>query len=120
MLVCHVSQGKRRAAIAADIAEAALALDSLTQGHVVFATLVDDPANVLDHVDAFNGQIMIEAANATSVVTAGLVYSAAIVEAAAATHVSSASVPAVGSIAEAASATDTPDATKTAAPAWLP
>src|SRR5262252_1804430 len=111
MLVCHVSQPARRAAIVADIVEAAAASDMTTHGHVVFAALVDDPTNVLDHVDAFNGQIMLEAASAASTVSAGLAYGAAIVEAATAADVPNASVPIVGAIAEAASAADTPGAT---------
>jgi hypothetical protein len=81
MLVCSVSQLARRAAIAADIAEAAIALDAPGTGNVVFATLVDDPASVRERVDAFLGQIILEAASASSVVTAGFTYAAAIVEA---------------------------------------
>jgi len=64
MLVCSVSQRARRRAIAADLAETAAALDASTTGTVVFATLVDDPANVLDAIDAYLGEIMLEAATA--------------------------------------------------------
>lgn len=84
MLVCSVSLLRRRAAIAADVAEIAAALDAPGTGNVVFATLVDDPASVGDHVDAFLGQIMLEAASASSTVNAGFAKAAAIAEAAAA------------------------------------
>jgi hypothetical protein len=108
VLVCNVSQLARRAAIAADLAEAAAALDTPGTGNVVFATLVDDPASVGDHVDAFLGQIMLEAANASSTVNAGLVYRVAVDEAAVASSAQSASVPTVWSAAvvETASAID--------------
>ena len=80
MLVCSVSQLRRRAAIAADIAETTIALDAPGTGNVVFATLVDDPASVRDRIDAFLGQIMLEAANASSTLTAGLAYVVAVTE----------------------------------------
>jgi hypothetical protein len=115
MLVCNVSQLHRRAAIAADLAEAAAAVDAPGTGNVVFATLVDDPASVGEHVDAFLGQIMLETASAGSTVSAGLAYAAAIVEAVTAVDVSSAAVPLV--VVEAATATDAPDATVAALPA---
>src|SRR5580765_1046228 len=72
MLVCSVSQRGRRAAIAADVAEAAAALDAPGTGNVVFATLVDDPASVGEIVDAYLGEIMLEAASASVIVDAGL------------------------------------------------
>lgn len=84
MLVCNISLKARRAAIAADLEEAALALDASTQGQIVFATLVDDPASVSDTVDAYSGEIMLEAASAADAADSGLSYSAAIDEAAAA------------------------------------
>jgi hypothetical protein len=84
MLVCNVSQLRRRAAILADVAEAAAALDAPGTGNVVFATLVDDPASVGEHVDAFLGQIMVEAASAAATVNTGLLYAVGIVEAASA------------------------------------
>jgi hypothetical protein len=80
MLVCSVSQLRRRAAIAADVAESALALDSPGTGNVVFATLVDDPASVRESVDAFLGQIMVEAASAAATVSAGFAYAGAVAE----------------------------------------
>jgi hypothetical protein len=112
MLVCNVIQSRRRAAIAADVAEAAAALDSPGTGNVVFATLVDDPASVGDHIDAFLGQIMREAASASSTVNAGLVYAIAVVEAAAAADVASAFVPVPlsAAISETATADSTQDA----------
>jgi hypothetical protein len=72
MLVCSVSQLQRRAAIAAAVAEAAAALDAPGTGNVVFATLVDDPASVGELVDAYLGEIMLEAASASVIVDAGL------------------------------------------------
>jgi hypothetical protein len=117
MLVCNVSQRARRAAIAADIAEAAAASDVATQGHVVFATLVDDPANVRDRVDAYLGEIMLEAAAAASTVNAGLTYGAAIVEAVTALDTAGGTVPGVfaATLAETAAAADTSDSTITGA-----
>ena len=80
MLVCNVSQLARRAAIAAGIVETTAALDAPGTGNVVFATLVIDPASVLDRVDAYFGSIMLETANASATVNAGLLNNAAIVE----------------------------------------
>jgi hypothetical protein len=86
MLSCNVSQRARRAAIAADVAEAAVAADQLGTGNVVFATLVDDPASVGETVDAYLGEIMLEAASAAATVNAGLIYATAIDEAVTATE----------------------------------
>jgi hypothetical protein len=110
MLVCSVSQLRRRAAISADLAEAAAALDAPGTGNVVFATLVDDPASVGDRVDAFLGQIMVEAASAASTVNAGLAYAATLAEAAGAADAVTGSVPLAASLAEAATAADAPSA----------
>jgi hypothetical protein len=99
MLVCSISQGARRAGITADIVEAVLAADSPGTGNVVFATLVDDPASVGDHVDAYLGQIMREAATAAATVNAGLVYATAVVEAVTAADHPSGAVPTVWSMA---------------------
>jgi hypothetical protein len=84
MLVCNISLRPKRSAIVADVAEAAAALDASTTGFVVFATLVDDPASVGDVVDAYLGEIMVEAASASDVPDAGLALTAGIIEAAAA------------------------------------
>jgi len=81
MLVCNVSLRPPRAGIAADILEAIAATDATASGQVVFATLVDDPANVRDTVNAYLGEIMLEAASASATVTAGSAYAAAIDEA---------------------------------------
>jgi hypothetical protein len=97
MLACNVSLLQRRAAIAADIAEVAEALDALGTGNVVFATLVDDPASVGDLTDAFLGDIMLEAASADAVADAGFPYAAA--------------------VAETSASADTPDAVVVSAPA---
>jgi hypothetical protein len=113
VLVCNVSQLQRRAGIAASVAEAAVALDAPGTGNVVFATLVDDPASVGDHVDAYLGQIMREVASAAATVNAGLVYATAVVEAAVAADHASGSVPTVWSAAvvEATTAAATQSAT---------
>lgn len=91
MLVCSVSQLRRRVAIAADIAELATALDDAGTGNVVFATLVDDPASVGEFVDAYLGEIMLEAANATDTLTGTVpvIVAADVVEAATAAEAQS-------------------------------
>jgi hypothetical protein len=108
MLVCSVSQLRRRAAIAAGLTEAAAALDNPGTGNVVFATLVDDPASVGDHIDAFLGQIMVEAASAAATVNGGLAYAAAVVEVVSAAATVNASVSYAVAIVEAATAADAP------------
>ena len=93
MLVCNVSMSPRRAAVTAEIAEAGTAQDSSITGLAVFATLVDDPANVGDIVDAYLGDIMLEAASATDTVgVAGSVYAGAVDEAATSADVNDATV----------------------------
>jgi hypothetical protein len=92
MLVCNVSLRPPHRAIAADITEAAAALDATTTGFVVFAALVDDPASVLDIVDGYIGEIMLEAASAADAADAGLAYAAIINEATTATDTPNASV----------------------------
>jgi hypothetical protein len=114
MLVCNVSLRPPRAGIAADIAEIVTAVDATATGQVVFATLVDDPASVRDRVDAYLGEIMVEAASAAATVTAGLAYAAAINETVTAADTVSAAVPVAATVAEAATAADTPSATVTA------
>jgi hypothetical protein len=95
MLVCSVSQLQRRAAVAADVAEAAAALDAPGTGNVVFATLVDDPASVGDTVDAYLGEIMLEAASAGDAADAGLAYAADLSEPVTAADVSTATISTV-------------------------
>lgn len=80
MLVCNISLRPPRRAITVDLAEAATARDASTTGNIVFATLVDDPASVRETVDAYLGEIMVEAASAAATADAGLVYAAAIEE----------------------------------------
>lgn len=82
MLACNVSLLRRRASIAAGLAEAAAAADAPGTGNVVFATLVDDPASVGETVDAYLGEIMLEAASADAVVDAFIpaTYAAGVVE----------------------------------------
>lgn len=124
----------RRAAFTADLVEPAVASDTFGTG-LIFVGLVDDPASVTDHVDAFVGEIMVEAASAASTVTVGVIYNAMVVEEAAAAHTLSTfgtftytvavveSITAVGSpdaflsviynvsVVETATAVDTPSAT---------
>lgn len=80
MLVCNVSLRPRRSAIAADVAEITAAVDALATGNVVFATLVDDPASVAELVDAYLGEIMLEAANAVDTVSLASIYEVAVSE----------------------------------------
>lgn len=98
MLICNVSLRAQRRAIVADIAEAAVALDASTTGTVVFATLVDDPASVGDIVDAFLGEIMVEAASAIDSIIAGSAFNTAIVEATSAASVPDASITPAGTL----------------------
>lgn len=99
MLVCSVSAPHRvRAEIAevgaaidtvlrdsslvsADIAETSAAIDDVSNG-ATFPALVDDPASGNDIVDAYLGEIMLEAASADDIISWGLAYDAAINEAA--------------------------------------
>jgi hypothetical protein len=115
MLVCSVSQLRRRVAIAAGVTENAAAVDATTAG-IVFAALVDNPASASDRLDAFLGQLMVEAANATATVNAGLTYAARVDEAAFAAVLLTGAVPTAiaAAVAEAAIATDTLDAAKVA------
>ena len=89
MLVCSVSQRARGAAIAADMTEIAGAIDALGTGNVVFATLVDDPASVSETIDAFLGEVMLEAASADTVLDGSVPasYAVDITEAAAAASI---------------------------------
>ena len=92
MLVCNVSMGPRGRAIAAELEEIALADDTNTSGQVFFATLVDDPASVNATVDAFVGEIMLEAANAGDAVSVGIIYDADIIAAVTSTDTPDASI----------------------------
>lgn len=114
MLVCNVSLRPPRTGITVEIVEVGAALDSPGTGNVVFATLVDDPASVQETVDAYLGEIMLEAAGAGATVNAGLAYAAAIVEAASAAAVTDRGLGFTGDIAEAATATAVEDATTVA------
>jgi len=92
MLVCNVSLRPPRRAITAAIAEAITATDALATGNIVFATLVDDPASVGEIVDAYLGEIMLEAASAADSITAGAGFDAAVDETATAGDVLSSTV----------------------------
>src|SRR5262245_25748797 len=98
MFVNVVSLRGRRGVLAVDIVEPAEALDSPGTGNVVFATLVDDPANVLDNIDAYLGEVMLEAASAADVIDAA--------------------IPMVFEIVETATADTTQDGVVTTAPAY--
>lgn len=95
MLVCSVSLRPPRRAIAANVTEAITAADATATGNIVFATLVDAPASVSETLDAYLGEIMVEAASAAASVDAGLDYSAAIDEATTASDTQSGAVPVV-------------------------
>jgi hypothetical protein len=69
MLVCSVVLRPQRHTVAADVVEVAEALDNPGLG-TIFVTLSDAPGNARDLLDAFLGQRMVEAANATAVVDA--------------------------------------------------
>jgi hypothetical protein len=92
MLVCFVSALAQRRPVAADVVEAAAAVDEPGTGNVVFATLVDDPASVRDIVDAYNGEIMVEPASAGDTVDVALIYEVAILEEVVAADTSSSSI----------------------------
>jgi len=94
MLVCNVSLRPPRSAITAAIVEAITATDALATGNIVFATLVDDPASVGEIVDAYLGEIMLEAASAADSITAGAGFDAAVDEAATAADTQSAAIAA--------------------------
>lgn len=113
MLVCNVSLRPPRSAIAADLAEVATAVDAIATGNVVFATLVDAPASVRDIVDAYLGEIMLEAASAAADADAGLIYIAGIDEEVTAVAAQDGTVPTIYTvaIAETVSASDAPSAT---------
>ena len=95
MLVCAVSLRPPRRSIAADVTEIATAIDDLTTGNVVFATLIDDPASVADIIDAYLGEIILEAATAGDTVSVASSYDADISTAASATATEDASVVSV-------------------------
>jgi hypothetical protein len=109
MLVCHVSQLRRQATVAADISETAAAVDAPGTGNVVFATLVDDPASVGETVDAYLGEIMLEAASADTILDANVpgTYAVTVAEATTATDLPDASKAVVSAIFDAATAVDT-------------
>lgn len=114
MLVCNVSLRAPRAGITADVAEITAAVDALATGNIVFATLVDDPASVRDIVDAYSGEIMLEAASAAELADAGLVYGADVLEEATAVSAQDAPIPQtyVVAIVETVAAIDAPDAAR--------
>jgi len=115
VLVCNVSLRPVRSKIAADIAEVTAAIDATTTGNIEFATLVDDPASVGEFVDAYLGEIMVEAASAADVLDGGFMQAGEIVEAANAADVQDAGSVQVVGVDEVAVAADVQDANKPAA-----
>jgi hypothetical protein len=83
MLICNVSLHPRHA-ISVQIAETALAIDAMTTGLSVLATLVDDPTVVIDTVDAYRGQLLDETALADDNITGALSYATIVADAASA------------------------------------
>lgn len=82
MLVCSVSYVQPKT-IAAAIAETVKAVDlTATTSGVLATLLVDDPAAAVDSIDAYLGEILLEATSAADVVSAGSDYVANINEAA--------------------------------------
>src|SRR5262245_26438692 len=79
MLICNTSWHPQRAAILADIAEGAFAADVPTSGTALDG-FIDDPASIIDSVDAFIGEIMSEGANADDIISIGAIYNADILE----------------------------------------
>lgn len=79
MLFCSVSLRPQRHTIAAEVIEAAAALDVPELG-VFFVTLVDAPGDARDIVNAYVGQIIVEPASATATVDAESVHPAALLE----------------------------------------
>src|SRR5262245_66287155 len=84
MLACHVSLRAPRRTITTELLESATAVDATATGNLVLATLVDDPANVIDVLDAYLGEIMVEAASASDTVDSGMAFGVNVVESASA------------------------------------
>lgn len=80
MLVCSVS-ARARQTVSVAIAEAVTATSTTAPESSVFPSLVDDPSSAVDIVDAYLGEIMIEAASAGDTLNAGLEFAAGIAEA---------------------------------------
>jgi hypothetical protein len=95
------------------VREAAAAADVANAGFVFPTLLVDDPAAVHDTVNAFLGQIIVEAASAAATVNVGLTYAAVIAESTTSSDTANAAVPTVYvmTVAETASADAVADAT---------
>jgi len=79
MLVCSVSIRPQRHTVTADVVEVAEALDNPGSG-TLFVTLADNPGNARDLLDAFLGQQMVEAANATDTLDALSAHPASLLE----------------------------------------
>jgi hypothetical protein len=133
MLVCNVSRLRDPKAIATNLVEATAARDVPGTASNVFSTLlaevavawdapgfvggvfgalVDDPASAGEYVNAYLGEIMLEAASAAAILNAGLIYAVLVDETVTALDVLSDAAPTIVSAAvvEAATAADAPDA----------
>jgi hypothetical protein len=117
MLICNVS-ARPRHTIAAELVEIATANDAPTTGANVFASIVDDPAAVYDTVDAYFGEIMVEAASAADEFAATLDGNVLFDAPANAADSFDALFVVVVSIDEAATASTAQDASITAAPSF--
>jgi hypothetical protein len=80
MLVCHVALRPKGRVLSVIVTEATTATDSTAQGQIIFATIVDAPANALDVADAYLGEIMLETAAASDIVVGGLNLSVSVSE----------------------------------------
>jgi len=81
VLVCSVSLHPPRV-IASTIAEAVTARDTAASVSAIVSALVDDPVSAIETVDAYLGDIMIEAASAADIVDVIFAYTAGVDEAA--------------------------------------
>jgi hypothetical protein len=107
MLVCNISYVPPKT-ISVAIAEAVTAASVTTTQNAVFTTLVDDPTSVTEIVDAYLGEIILEAASATDTVSILSVVDTAINEVLTATDTQTATstiIPAIWDSATVASVT---------------
>lgn len=81
MIAGITAQAAAASSLSVGIVETAAALETTATG-VVFDTLVDDPASVGEFLDAYLGEIMLEAASAVDVLTVPMDYTTTITEAA--------------------------------------
>lgn len=114
MLICNIS-ARARQTLATEIAEIATAHDALATVTNVLKVLLDDPTAASDAVDAFLGEIIVEAASASDAFSAAQGLHVLFDAPAHAADSVDALFATVVSIAEAATASTTQDATITPA-----